>query len=180
VPAGSVISQNPTGGTSAVCDSEVDLVISDGPCVVADWLGINSSHIDSKCGEAAGATLADALDGIDFWAHYVTESPHWFIIDLGASYNVQEVKGRSNYLADPIDVNIYVSDDKGDFGTAVATGISTWQNTDNWVEIDTTDKTGRYVKVEIVAVDDVDGHIIFGGWNPSFKIFDVYAAPAGP
>ena len=47
------------------------------------------------------------------------------------------------------------------------------------MEVDTTDKTGRYVKVEIVAVDDVDGHIIFGK-SPAFKIFDVYAAPITP
>ena len=31
VPAGSVISQNPTGGTSAACGSAVDLVISEVP-----------------------------------------------------------------------------------------------------------------------------------------------------
>jgi len=62
------------------------------------------------------------------------------------------------------------------WGTAVTTGISTWHDTDEWVEIDTTDKDGRYIKVVINATEDTTNNWI--GWgNPSepMTIFDVYA-----
>lgn len=139
------------------------------------WLDINSSHLDSLCGQSSVDTLTDALDGLDKWRHTV-DHDHWFIIDLGETYNVLKVRGRSERLRDPIDVNIYVSNDKGAFGAAVASGINSWQDTAAWVEIDTTDKEGRYVKVEIVDTEDINRIIEFGGPTASyFTIFDVYA-----
>lgn len=144
--------------------------------MAADWIGINSSHIDSFCGEEVGGTLADALDGLDDWNHFSNET-HWFIIDLGQTYNVQKVRGRADRTLDPIDVNIYVSNDKGAFGAAVASGINTWQDTVSWVEIDTTDKNGRYVKVEIVDTEDTPAGLTFGD-SPPFTIFDVYGEVA--
>jgi beta-lactam-binding protein with PASTA domain len=55
VAAGLVISQDPTSGTSAPCDSAVDLVISSGPCMtdVPDVLGLS---------EAAAETSLNAND----------------------------------------------------------------------------------------------------------------------
>jgi len=151
--------------------------------MAADWIGISSAHYDSHCGEEVTKTLAEGLDGTDLWSHQTSET-HWFIVDLGATYNVQKVRGRSFDLglnADPVDVNIYVSNDKEDFGEAVASGINTWANTAAWQEVDTTDKEGRYVKVEIIESEDgVGASINFGGQATPFTIFDVYGDPEAP
>ncbi len=144
----------------------------------ADWIGIDSSHLDVFCGEETGNTLADALDGIDRWNHGEEDVTHLFTIDLGLSYDVQKVRGRSDGPRNPIDVNIYVSDDKENWGVAVATGINTWDGTTDWVEIDTTDKVGRFVKVEIVDTGDASRRLSFGKNPPSaFAIFDVFGVP---
>ena len=87
------------------------------------WITITSSHYDSHCGNETGRTPQEALDGTDHWAHYVP-SPHWLIFDLGQTYTVEQVRGRSSSDSDPTDVDIYVSDVKGSWGTAVATGIT--------------------------------------------------------
>jgi hypothetical protein len=140
-----------------------------------DWLGVSSSDIYDFCGEETGLTLAEALDGTDVWEHLVNET-HYFVIDLGASYTVKMVRGRSYHLADPTDVNIYVSTDGSTWGTAVAAGITTWQDCSSgeWVEIDVTDKVGRYVKVEIVDTEDALNKIKFGSTGTPFSIFDVF------
>lgn len=147
------------------------------PTVAADWIGINSSHYDSHCGTSGTRTIQEALDGTDFWEHLVDET-HWFIVDLGQTYNVTKVRGRSNYVYDPTSINIYVSDNKEDWGVAVATGIDTWKNTDEWVEVNTTSKNGRYVKVEIVDTE-VSYWIGFGSTS-FFTIFDVYGEAGAP
>jgi len=141
---------------------------------MADWLGIDSSLIDSLCGETGGNTLAKALDGTDYWNHEVKET-HWFILDLGEKKTIEKVRGRSLTANDPIDVNVYVSDNKADWGVAVATGIGTFQDTDVWQEVNVTSKEGRYLKVEVINTENVNDFIRFGGF-PYFKIFDVYGA----
>ncbi len=142
-----------------------------------DWLGISSSEHDSCCGNCVGEgpTLENALDGTFYWQHDETET-HWFIIDLGQRYIIKKVRGQSDTYKDPTDVNIYVSDSKTSWGTAVATGISTWQDTPIWQEIDTTDKNGRYIKVEIETTEDSKfNYIEFGRYSPEFvTIFDAY------
>ena len=148
---------------------------------MADWLGINSSHLDSHCGNSGVRKLDEALDGTDSWDHDVDET-HWFILDLGVSYNITKVRGRSNTAAfggsDPIDVNIYVSTDGTTWGDAVASGITTWQDRTDWdgdAVIDCTPKEGRYVKIEIIDTEDTDtpDGIKFGA-SPAFTILDVY------
>ena len=52
VPEGSVVSQEPAGGTQVACGSAVDLVISLGPCVAPNVVGLSQA--------AATTTLADA------------------------------------------------------------------------------------------------------------------------
>lgn len=137
------------------------------------WFGVSSAHIDSFCGEEEATTLADGLDGTVRWEHWENHT-HWFIIDLGATYNVRKVRGRSNYGDyDPTDVDIYVSDDKENWGAAVQEEITTWQDTTSWVEIDTTDKDGRYVKVEILSTENISNSLTFGD-VPPFTIFDVF------
>lgn len=137
------------------------------------WLGISSAELDSLCGEDVGHLLADALDGTDDWQH--TESAaHWFILDLGETYRVTKVRGRSQSGVDPLDIDIYVSDVKGVWGDAVATGINTWQDTADWAEVSTTDKSGRYV---YVVVNDCEGPLESMRWGilaAPDTIFDVY------
>ncbi len=143
-----------------------------------DWITITSSHYEDHCGDSFGHTIQEALDGDDFWDHFVNET-HWFILDLGASYNIQKVRGRSLHTRDPTDANIYVhpttKTEGGDWGVAVASTITTWQDTSSWVEIDTTDKEGRFVKVEIITTEDASHNLYFGeSGAPYFTIFDVY------
>ncbi len=137
------------------------------------WQVLTSANKDSVCGEA-GYTLAGALDGTGEWRHSASET-HWFILDLGSSKNIVKIRGRSNSdYADPTKVNIYISDSKVDWGAAVVTNISTWQNVSSWVEIDCTDKTGRYIKVEITATESGEPAAIgFGCVGIPFTIFDV-------
>jgi len=56
-------------------------------------------------------------------------------------------------------VNIFVSDSKASWGAAVGSGISTWQDTKNWVEVDSTDKVGRYIKVMVIGTESDDTYI---------------------
>lgn len=140
--------------------------------MAADWIGINSTHWDSDCGHESSHSVSAALNGSDYWAHFTTET-HWFILDLDQSYTISKVRGRSNGGYDPTEVNIYVSDDKENWGDAVATGITSWVDTVNWVEEAVTPKTGRYVKVEIIDTENVDNYLTFGA-TVSFSIFDVY------
>jgi len=147
------------------------------------WLNINSNNYDSSCGNNDGShtcakvlendgshTCARALDGIDYWEHTVTET-HWFIVDLKENYCISKVRGRSMTTRDPTNVNIYVSLDKSEWGTPVATGIS-WSNAGTWREFGTISKVGRYVKVEIIDTEHPSHYMQFGSMPP-MKIFDV-------
>lgn len=146
-------------------------------CRRGSWIGILSTHLDSFCGDDGINFLDNALDGLDIWIHN-TDETHWFIIDLKAVYNVYQVRGRSNFGgADPTDVNIYVSNNKSDFGSTVASGISTWQDRNDWdgnAIIDCTPKEGRYIKVEIVDTEDIDDNVAFGHNTSPYQIFDVF------
>ncbi|KYK23441.1 hypothetical protein AYK24_07575 [Thermoplasmatales archaeon SG8-52-4] len=139
-----------------------------------DWLGITGSNRDSECGyDHNTVSFEKALNGTSYWAHDQWET-HWGIVDLGQSYTVKKVRGRSDFFDDPIDVNIYVSENKTNWGTAVATGINTWQDTFSWVEVDTVDKDGRYIKIEIIDTESMIHTLSFGNDMMPFKIFDVY------
>jgi len=148
------------------------------------WLGINSYHLHSFCG---GWSLGSALNGEDLWNVATWHSefpPHWFILDLGESTAIKKVRGRSRTSLDPVSVDIYVSDDLESWGMAVATGITTWQDTSSWVEIDTIDKIGRYIKVEVTAIEGDGGdHYMEWGENDEqdqITIFDAYAGDVIP
>lgn len=158
----------------------------------ADWLGITSTNLDSHCGDFFPGglyALADALDETDVWFHNAVQT-HWFIIDLGATYTVSKVRGRSDDDYDPIAVSIFVSDSKDDWGDPVAEDISTWQDRTDWdgtAIIETTPKNGRYIKVEILGTEEgTPGLIMWGkSSSPYMTIFDVYgesteAPPAAP
>ncbi len=150
----------------------------------ADWIGITSAHYESHCGHyLTSFTPQNALDGLYPWLHRVNET-HWLILDLGVTYNISRVRGRSEATDDPIDVDIFVHPTTktvgGVWGAAVTTNITTWQDTSSWVEIDTTDKEGRYVKIEIIDTEDGAKDLSFGKVFPdAFTIFDVYGNVTG-
>lgn len=139
--------------------------------IIADWIGINSSHLDSRCGESPSYTLADALDGLNVWKH-TSQHIHWFILDLGSTYTISKVRGRSADYPDPVRVNVYVSDNKESWGNPVVVGTEAFANTSIWKEVNTTQKDGRYVKVEIVGTE-YNLYLEFGH-VPGFTIFDIY------
>lgn len=160
--------------------------INDKVTMADGWLGINSSHLHSFCG---GWGLEGALNGEDLWNISIYQwefLPHWFILDLGESTAIKKVRGRSSTSLDPISVDIYVSDDLESWGMAVATDITTWQDTSSWVEIDTIDKIGRYIKVEVTAIEGDGGdHCMEWGQNGDpepnhITIFDAYAGDVTP
>ncbi len=155
-------------------------VPQDAVAMADGWLGINSYHLHSFCWKWG---LEGALNGKDFWnisVYHFKFLPHWFILDLGESITIKKVRGRSRTSMDPISVDVYVSDDLESWGMAVATGITTWQDTSSWVEIDTIDKIGRYIKVEVTAIEG-DGGDHYKEWGQdgdpedNITIFDAYA-----
>lgn len=112
---------------------------------VSGALGIDNTYYQASNGSSG----YDALNGDAAWtASSLTPTPY-LIMDLGQKQTVISVSGRSNSATDPTSVDVYVSDSLTDWGTAVSSAVSTWQDTDDFVTIDTTDKDGRYVKVEV-------------------------------
>lgn len=137
------------------------------------WLEIGSSVLDSYCGSSYGQTLEPALDGTNYWYHVVDET-HWFILDLVDTYVIKKVRGRSKGVGDPTDVNIYIDDSKPPT-TLCKEGISTWTNTEEWIEITLdTEGTGRYIKVEIEDTESGNRYIHWGMASNFVTIFDVY------
>jgi len=135
------------------------------------WIGVDSSNLIEQCG---GVGLDGALDGTDYWRHEITEI-HYFILDLGGDYLLTRAKGRSNNSLDPTGVDIYVSDDGITWGTAVATNITTWQDTAVFQEVALTEKMGRYVKIVIHHTEGFMLQRQFLNWGSpmiSFNIID--------
>jgi len=133
------------------------------------WIGIDGSNLDSSCG---GTNLDRALDGLGFWQHDATET-HWFILDLKDAYTLTRVRARSITARDPVDVDIYTSNDKINW-TKVADNITTWQDTAVWAEVALTASQARYVKIEIITTEDKLGnYIIWGREFASFTIIDL-------
>ena len=152
----------------------------DGESVYNGWVGDNgldSSFIDyaSNMG-STGHLLTEAFDATDYWD---ASTGDYFIIDLGFNYTVEKFKGRSLRTVDPIDVSIWVSKDNSTWGSAVVSNISTWQDTSDWVNVDCTDKIGRYIKV-FVNNSETPTDLYWGyyeGFDDGDGIFDVYVSP---
>lgn len=142
--------------------------------MAADWIGVDSSHIHSVCGDDGNNPLSGALNGTGLWRHDVDED-HEFVLNFGAPYNITKVRGRSDSGADPTSVDIYINDTgSAPWGTAVASGIIDWQDSIEWVETDTTDKVGQYIRVVITSTEHPTDEIVFGKSSPFMTIFDVY------
>jgi len=119
------------------------------------WLGISGSELIATCDDAGtGNRLIDALNGTTYW-YDPTAHNHWFVLDLGANYTIKKFRGRSDENFDPVTVDIYISIDNVTWGSTVAGGINTWQDTTSWVEVDSTDKKGRYIKCWINSTEPV-------------------------
>jgi len=148
-----------------------------------DWITINSATmLDSHCGDTVGFTLAEALDGTDWWRHNVIEE-HWFILDLLEEYTISKFRGRSLTTEDPIKADVYISNDKGNFGAAVLVDVASWQDTLNWQEENLiTPKNGRYIKVIIKATEAGAPGSVMWGWpvGPHMRIFEPYGEPPTP
>ena len=140
-----------------------------------EWLGVDSRCYHSCCGYEGPYGPSAALDGIDRWLHLFNEN-HWVIIDLDTTYNIKKIRGRSNTMNDPTSVDIYISDDPDDWGSAVYSGITTWQDTTSWAEVDITDTVGRYINISITSTESGAGsnYLEFGGIPTPMTIFDVY------
>ncbi len=140
-----------------------------------DWLGVDGDNYLSCCGYDGPLSPSGALDGNDIWAHLCNEN-HWVIIDLDGTYNIKKIRGRSNTFNDPTSVDIYISDDPDNWGTAVYSGITTWQDTTSWAEVDITDTIGRYINISITSTESGAGtnYLEFGGIPTPMTIFDVY------
>ncbi len=112
---------------------------------VSGALGIDDTFYQASNGTSG----FEALNGDAAWAASSLTPTPYLIMDLDQKQTVISVSGRSNSATDPTSVDIYVSDSLTDWGNPVSSGVSTWQDTDSFVVIDTTDKDGRYVKVEV-------------------------------
>lgn len=112
---------------------------------VSGALGIDDTFYQASNGTSG----FEALNGDAAWAASSLTPTPYLIMDLDQKQTVISVSGRSNSATDPTSVDIYVSDSLTDWGSPVSSGVSTWQDTDDFVVIDTTDKDGRYVKVEV-------------------------------
>jgi parallel beta-helix repeat protein len=139
-----------------------------------DWLGVGSSELVYSC-DGQAQDLKNALDGTGSWT-CDTNHDHWFILDLGENYTIKKFRGRSMTAKDPTDVDIYISCDNSSWSSAVASDISTWQDTSSWQEVDSTDKNGRYIKVVIEVTEHPVDYIEWGSsfGPPYMTIFDVY------
>lgn len=152
---------------------------------MAAWEEIGIEHLDSECGYYSEAYYSgDALEGgTDVWRcefdsnegseHDHPDLPHWIIIDLGTTKTVTRVRGRSDNIRDPTDIDVYVSDDKEDWGSPVAEGIDTWQDTDAWQIVDVANKNGRYVKFVINATEDASDRLMWGKFTTYETILDI-------
>lgn len=138
------------------------------------WLGIDSSHFDSvEAGGFETSPVTAMLNGTGSWINILnlTGTTLSFYLDLGATYKVTKVRGRSNgaFNADPTNVNIYVSTDNSTWGGAVAEDLD-FQDTSSWVESSTFEKVGRYVRVE---VDETENTVLAIDWGGGFPGFDI-------
>jgi hypothetical protein len=134
------------------------------------WIGIDGTYYEDCCGWDAVFDPVSALNGMQEWVHAGLET-HWLTIDLGENYYIRKIRGRSETAMDPTNVNIYINYDS-EPSTLIHSGITTWQNNRNWVEIDIPDTHGRYIKFEITSTEDVEGGIAWGG--AALSILDVW------
>ncbi len=141
---------------------------------MAEWFSPISVY--SRCGERVGHPATHWIDGnlSTYWRHD-TDHGHSITVDLGETKNVQRVRIRAHtdYLASRLkNVDVYVSDDPGNWGTAVADNLS-FQAT-GWNERDLTPKQGRYVR--FINIGTLNSPGIIYSWEMEVEVEEISLA----
>jgi hypothetical protein len=109
---------------------------------------ITPQTVYNKCGESGGNIATNSIDGSTstYWRHDST-CYHWIIYDLGETMNVSRIRiYQSSYdWGSTAGINIYVSNDPQNWGSAVWTGRV---DGDGWVASGQFQAQGRYIKLE--------------------------------
>ncbi|MEM3566740.1 MAG: discoidin domain-containing protein [Candidatus Bathyarchaeia archaeon] len=102
----------------------------------------------SKCGESGSNIAANSIDGSTstYWRHSST-CYHWIIYDLGEPMNISRIRiyQGDNDWGSTAGINIYVSNDPQNWGSAVWTGRIDGYG---WVNSGQFQAQGRYIKLE--------------------------------
>lgn len=147
-----------------------NITIRNGKKFVLDPDWTTPSGIHSTCGTNTNNLIdGKTSDDVDASYHYVSEL-HYVVFDMGSSVDVQQVRFyMGDYYGGDYSLgngNIYVSDDTGNWGSAVSTDFCA-AAADNWATIDTTDKSGRYIKIEFYTVSTAECLTSDGFWKYS-------------
>jgi len=111
-----------------------------------------------KCGEDGNYLASNAIDGSTgtSWRHSTTEN-HWIILDMGKTMNISRIRiyqypwSSSPRWGYPDGIEVYVSDDPDNWGSAVWTGTL---NSGDWQNSGTFSAEGRYVKLVSMSTSD--------------------------
>ena len=139
---------------------------------MAVWTTPTAVH--SKCGEEGSFPATNAKDDNTgtYWWHIAT-CYHWIIFDMGQSYSVTKIRlyqsiTPSDQWGGPSGgLDVYISDDPTDWGSAVWTGLLGGHY---WQETGAFQKNGRYVK--LVSKEN--------GITQRMNEFDAYCAEVEP
>jgi hypothetical protein len=111
--------------------------------------------IYSKCGQDSYNPATYAIDGSTstYWLHSTTEN-HWITLDLGTTMNITEIRVFQSYTSSQRwgqsnGVEVYVSNDPNNWGTAIWTGRL--DSGSGWQESGTFSAQGRYVKLRSLS-----------------------------
>ena len=155
------ISGNNGGGIMFTDNSNLKLYTFDSSQYAGDKTGALSitteegttwktpTAVYDKCGETSPNVASRAIDGrFDrYWRHGST-CYHWITLDMGATMNLSKMRiyqGSYDWGGSD-DVEVYVSDDPENWGSAVWTGpMDRWGS--GWKESGQFDAEGRYVKL---------------------------------
>jgi hypothetical protein len=100
-----------------------------------------------KCGEEGSYPASNAIDRSTWtsWRHYST-CYHWIILDMGQTMNISRIRiYQGSYDWGGSDgIEVYISDDPANWGSAVWTGRI---DGDGWVNSGQFQALGRYVKL---------------------------------
>ena len=105
----------------------------------------------SRCGQDGGYPASNAIDGDTgtYWLHSTSEN-HWIILDMGQTRDISQIgiyqsSTASNRWGYQNNVEVYVSNDPNNWGSAVWTGRLDLGS--NWQYSGTFSATGQYVKL---------------------------------
>ena len=102
--------------------------------------------IVDQCGGSA-VNIIDR-DKATTWFHWVEEA-HWVILDMGETSTISKICTWHERQWDTERglTEIYVSTDTSDWGESLGSMKNTQNQNPGWIEVDITDKVGRYIKL---------------------------------